>query len=102
MGRLISDSQGGFVVGQKILKNIIIIQESIHSSVERKQQGMAIKMAMENAFDRVNHFFLFEVMSKFGFSKRFVRWVKACISRPWIAPLVNGIPSKNFQATRGL
>ena len=101
MGRLILDSQGGFVAGRQILDNIIIVRESIHSRVERKQQGMAIKVDMTNDFDRVNHFFLFEIMSKFGFSKRFVKWVKACISRLWITPLVNGRPSKLFQATRG-
>ena len=70
--------------------------------MERKQQGMAIKLDMANAFDRENHFFLFEIMSKFGFSKRFVKWVKACISRSWIAPLVNGRPSKFFHKTMGL
>ena len=72
MGCLISELQGGFRAGRQILDNIIIVQESIHSSMERKQQGMTIKLDMVNAFDRVNHFFLFEVMSKFGFSKRFV------------------------------
>ena len=102
MGYLISDSQGSFVAGRQILDNIIIVQESIHSSVERKQQGMAIESDMANAFDRVDHFFLFEIMSKFGFSKRFVRYVKACISRLWITPLVNGRPSQLFQETRGL
>ena len=96
MGHLISYLQGGFVSGRQILDNIIIVQESIHSNVERKRQGMAIKLDMENAFDRVNHFFLFEVMSRFCFSERFVRWVKACISKPWIVPLVNGRPSKFF------
>ena len=102
MSHLIFDSQGGFVVGCQILDNIIIVQESIHSNVERKQQGMAIKLDMANAFNRVNHFFLFEIMSKFGFSKRFLRWVKACINSTWIALLVNGRPTKFFQATRGL
>ena len=57
MGHLILDLQGGFVAGHLILDNIIIVQESIHSSMERKQQGMAIKLDMENVFDRVNHFF---------------------------------------------
>ena len=70
MGRLISDSQGVFVAGRQILDKIIIVQESIHSSMENKQQCMAIKLYVANAFDRVNHFFLFEIMSKFGFSKR--------------------------------
>ena len=63
---------------------------------------MAIKLDMANAFDRLNHFFLFEIMSKFGFSIRFIRWIKACIDSPWIAPLVNGKPTKFFQATRGI
>ena len=70
--------------------------------MERKQQGMAIKLDMANAFDRVNHSFLFEIMSKFEFSKRFVRWVKSYISGMWMTPLVNGRPTKFFQATRGL
>ena len=69
MGRLISDSQGGFVAGCQILDNIIIVQESIHSSVERKQQGMAIKLDMENAFDRVNHFFFLKSRVSLDFPK---------------------------------
>ena len=102
MGHFILEPQGGFVAGCQILDNIIIVQEVIHSSIERKHQGMAIKLDMANAFDRVNHHYLFEIMSKFGFSKIFVRWVKSCINRPWIAPLVNAKPTKFFQATRVL
>jgi hypothetical protein len=41
-------------------------------------------------------------MRKFGFSQRFIEWVKACITGPWIAPLINGHPTKFFQASRGL
>ena len=37
-----------------------------------------------------------------GFSKNFCRWIKACISSPWIAPPVNGMPVGFFQASRGL
>lgn len=29
-------------------------------------------------------------------------WIKACISSPWIDPLVNGRPNSFFQASRGL
>ena len=67
MGNLISGTHGGFVVKRQILDNIIIVQEAIHSSMEHKQKGMAIKLDMANAFDRVNHFFLFEIMSNFWF-----------------------------------
>ena len=73
MGRIILDTQGGFITGRQILDNIIIVHEAIHTSMEENQQGMALKLDMANAFDKVNHFFLLESMSKFGFSPRFIR-----------------------------
>ena len=36
MAKIISETQGGFIVGRKIMDNIIIVQEAIHSSMERK------------------------------------------------------------------
>ena len=102
MEKIISETQGGLIAGRQIMDNIFIVQEAIHSSLEHKQQGMAIKMDMANAFDRVNHFFLFEIMLRMGFSKKNCRWIKACISSPWIVPLVNGKPTGLFQASRGL
>ena len=51
---IISESQGGFVSRTKIIDNIIIVQEAIHSSLEMKQQGMSIKLDKANTFDRVN------------------------------------------------
>ena len=99
---IISETQGGFLTGRQIMDNIIIVQEAIHSSMEHKQQGMAIKLDMENTFDRVNHLFLFEIMSKMGFSKKNCRWIKACLGSPRIYLLVNGIPAGFFQASRGI
>ena len=42
------------------------------------------------------------MMFKMGFHPHMVRWIKACIEGPWIAPLVNGRPAEFFQASRGL
>ena len=63
---------------------------------------MIVKLDLANAFDRVRLNFLFAVMLKLGFHPQLVSWVRACISGPWIAPLVNGRPADFFQATRGL
>jgi len=60
--KLISNPQGGFVKGRHILDNIIQLQEAIHSSKQRKEKGMLIKLDMANAFDRVNHSFLLQVL----------------------------------------
>ena len=61
---------------------------------------MLIKLDMKNTFDQVNLSFLYHVLIFFGFSTDFVCLIKACIGRPWIAPLVNGRPADFFQATR--
>jgi len=63
---------------------------------------MIIKLDLANAFERVCHDFIFQVMQKLGFTPAFVNWAKAYIGSPWIAPLVNGRASGFFQAWRGL
>jgi hypothetical protein len=99
---IILENQGGFVKGRHIVDNIMLVQEALHSSIHRKDKGMIIKLDLANSFDRVRHNFLFKVMEKLGFFLAFIRWIKACIGSPWIAPLVNGRATKFFQATRGL
>ena len=59
-------------------------------------------MDMKNAFDQVKLPFLYDVLISFGFCLEFVNLIKACIDKPWIAPLVNGRPTDFFKATRGL
>jgi hypothetical protein len=67
----------------------VLVQEAIHSSDQRKEKGMIIKLDLANAFDRVRHDFLFKVMGKMGFAQKFINWVKACIVASWISLLVN-------------
>ena len=63
---------------------------------------MVVKLNLANAFDRVKHSFLLKVLQKIGFGEKFINWIRACISEPWIAPLVNGKAANFFKATRGL
>ena len=99
---IIPKNQRGFIKGRKILDNLVLVQEAIHSSCQRKEKGMVIKLDLDNAFDRARHDFLFIVMEKFTFSKNFSNWVKACITSPWIAPMVNGRSTNYSQASQGL
>jgi hypothetical protein len=79
---IIPENQGGFIQGRHISDNIVLVQEAIHSSINRKEKGMVIKLDLINAFDRVRHAFLFQVMRRFGFEPGVLSWVKACISEP--------------------
>jgi hypothetical protein len=69
---LILPKLGGFVAGYQIWDNFILVQEAIHASSTRGDSCMAIKFDMANAFDKVEHNFLFKVMGKFSFSQNFM------------------------------
>ena len=98
---LISENQGGFIARRNIYDNILLLQEVIHSSHNHKEAGMAIKLDVASAFDRIRHSYIFRVMERYGFPSNFIRWIKYFISSPWIAHLVNGRPTSFFQAQRG-
>ena len=70
---LISPNQGGFISGRQISDNILLVQEAIHSSSKRGDPGMAIKLDLANAFDRLRHEFIFLVLGKFGFPMVFIK-----------------------------
>ena len=59
---LISENQGGFVSNRQIIDNVIIVQEAIHTSVQRKEKGIIVKLDMANAFDRVSHTYIVAVL----------------------------------------
>eukprot|EP00253_Pinus_taeda_P025362 PITA_25362 len=100
--KIIPDNQGGFIQGRQLVDNFVLVQEAIYSSLHRKEKGMDIKLDLANAFDRVRHKFLFEVLHKLRFGHNFIKWMRACISDPWIGPLVNGRAAGFFKASRGL
>eukprot|EP00253_Pinus_taeda_P022364 PITA_22364 len=52
---IIPENQGGFIKGRKILDNIVLVQEAVHSSCQRNEKGLVIKLDLANAFDRQNH-----------------------------------------------
>jgi len=70
---IISKNQGGFVPNKKIIDNIIIVQEVVHSSMIRQERGIIIKLDMANAFDRVSHPYLMDVLQKLGFSREIIK-----------------------------
>jgi hypothetical protein len=102
LSSLIMSNQGGFLVGYQIWDNFILVQEEIHANNSPGDSSMAIKLDMENAFDRVEHKFLFKVLGNFGFNQSFIAWIDSCISSPWIVPLLNRRPGPFFKESRGL
>lgn len=102
LSMLISENQGGFMENRPISYSILLVQEAIHSTHTRNEKGFILKLDLANSFHRVRHSFMLAVLQKMGFAAPFLDIIRACITRPWISPLVNGRPGPSFQSSRGL
>ena len=99
---LTSENQGGFLPNKHITDSLLLVQESIHLSLSRKEKGFVLMLDPVNAFDRVRNSFLIVVLKKMGFKTPFINIIVACISAPWISPVISGRPGEAFQSSRGL
>ncbi|XP_073139125.1 uncharacterized protein [Henckelia pumila] len=103
VGRLVSQSQSGFVPGRMIADNILLAHELTHSlNLPARGGNVILKLDMAKAYDRVQWSFLLDVLRRFGFSEQVVRMVRACISFCKFSVNVNGTPAGFFASSRGL
>ncbi|KAM1803504.1 hypothetical protein ACFX12_029481 [Malus domestica] len=105
MPKVIGENQSAFVAGKQIQDNILVVHEILHSlnhQSKENQKGMAIKLDMAKAYDRVEWDFLLSMMTKSGFAPMFCNRVKECISTVSFSILINGSPTGYIQPKRGL
>eukprot|EP00253_Pinus_taeda_P010493 PITA_10493 len=90
------------ITKRQILDGLVVTQEVIHSLKVKKQKGMMIKLDLSKAYDRLSWKYLETVLERFGFHQRWIAWIHNLISSPHFSILVNGSPSKTFNASRGI
>ncbi|XP_042509192.1 uncharacterized protein LOC122084834 [Macadamia integrifolia] len=64
--------------------------------------GLGVKIDIQKAYDIVDWDFIFHVLRKFGFSKRWILWVHQMLVFAKISVLLNGGPIGYFGVERGL
>lgn len=63
---------------------------------------MLLKIDLSKAFDKLSWMYIQKMLTAFGFSHAWVRWVISLISSSFFSILVNDIPPTPFQLTRGI
>ena len=99
---LISSDQTGSLPGRYIGENIRLITDVIEYCQTDQTSGILMAMDYRNAFDAVEHNFLFKTLEKFNFGPDIVRYVKLLYDCNELTILNNGHTSKWFQPSRGV
>ena len=72
--------------------------------LRRKEKGLLFfyELDIEKAYDHLNWDFLYQVMDKMGLGRKWLNWIRWCISMASFSVLVNGTSIGFFQSSRGL
>ena len=63
---------------------------------------MVLKLDFEKAFDTIEHGTIILMLSKLGFSEKWIGWVQATLDTGTSSILLNGVPVKTFNCKRGV
>ena len=72
------------------------------SILRKKESGLLCKLDIEKAYDHINWDFLFQIMEKMGFGRKWISWIRWCISTTTFSILFNVFPTGFFRSSRGL
>lgn len=78
--KIISSNQAAFVPQRSIFDNILLTQELMKSyHLQRGIARCAFKVDIQKAYDTVNWDFLREILIRFGFHAKMVKWIMKCV-----------------------
>ena len=99
---VINPDQSCGVRGRYTGENIVLLNSIFQYCLEAAVPGALLSLDQEKAFDRVDHSFLFSVLSHVGFGPSYISWVKLLYSGISSVVCVNGYMSDAFHPTRGV
>ena len=100
--KLVSLDQTGYIKGRSAADNLRLVQDVIDYCNIMEEQGLILFLDFKQAFDCVNHDFLFETLKIFNFKDSFVHWIRVLYANAEGKIINNGWISQTFKINRGV
>lgn len=78
--KLTITAQSTFILGRYILYNFMMAHECLYDQKFIGKYCILLKLDFEGAYDRIKRYSLLRSMQLLGFSNKWIRWIKSCIS----------------------
>jgi hypothetical protein len=102
MGRIINQSQSGFLKNRNIMDGIMALHEILHDTRIKKKDGLILKLDFEKAYNKMNWDFLFECLKQRRFGAKWCNWIKTVMSSRTISVKINNTTRNYFKSGRGV
>ena len=91
ISKLITVDHTAYVKGRFIGESIRVINDLIEHIEREGDEGVLFSTDIENAFDSVDHTFLFSILETFGFGFDFIKWIKTLLFNNQSCVMNNGM-----------
>ncbi|GJZ84343.1 RNA-directed DNA polymerase, eukaryota, reverse transcriptase zinc-binding domain protein [Tanacetum coccineum] len=103
LSHIVDDNQSAFIPGRAITDNILLVQELLKGyNCANGPKRCSFKIDIQKAYDTVSWTFFEDIMGRFGFPRKMIDWIIACISNYKFSICVNGERHGYFKGGRGL
>lgn len=92
--------QVGFLAGRLASNNMRRLFHVMSRATSLQHPAVEISLDAEKAFDRIEWFYLFHILTKFGFGPTCLHWIKALYHKSMACVKTNIIISYPFQLSR--
>jgi hypothetical protein len=99
---LVNHNQSAFIKGRMIHDNFKAVELTAKCLHRRKISSALAKIDIAKAFDTLSWGYLLSIMSRMGFSRRWLDWICLSLSTASTRIVVNGTPGRLICHARGL
>ncbi|KAF5376294.1 hypothetical protein D9615_008538 [Tricholomella constricta] len=99
---LIHPSQAGFIPGRRITDQTKLIRLMMQYAESTKQNGLIVALDQEKAYDKIDHQYLWQTLTKFEIPEKFINTVKSLYENAETQIMINGFRSSPWKITRGV
>lgn len=99
---VIDQKQNTFLKDRYLLHSTLVVNEVIDDARREKKEYLFFKANFEKANDLVCWDLLFYKLRRLGFGDKWIGWIKVWLQSNNISVLVNGSPTSEFVAQKGL
>lgn len=102
LDQIISESQSGFMKGRSIHNNIRLVLDILDYHEWIEDDGYILFLDFKKAFDTIEHKFIFDSLSKYGFGNNFISLIKMLYKDINSSISLSHGTSQRFNITRGI
>jgi len=82
LDKVIDPGKSAFLEGRGLLDSVVVANETLEEVKRNKKECVVFKVEYEKGYDSVRWEFIYYMLGRLGFYRKWIEWVKNCLELP--------------------